>query len=55
MSDDITNPLYGKFDEVVDALVKDKPSPEDEVAGSGEEPIVREKAEEGYEEEEGRS
>ena len=35
MSDEITNPLYGKFDEMVDALVKPKRSPEEEVAGSG--------------------
>lgn len=55
MSDEITNPLYGKFDEVVDALVQDKPpSPEEAVAGSGEDAIVREKLEGGYEEREGR-
>jgi len=26
----ITNPLYGKFEEVVDALVEEKAAPEDE-------------------------
>ena len=30
MSEKVTNPVYGKFDEVVDALVQEKPSPEDE-------------------------
>ena len=30
MSDKVTNPLYGKFDEVVDALVEEKPAPEEE-------------------------
>ena len=34
MSDEITNPLYGKFDEVVDALVKPKDSAEEEDARS---------------------
>ncbi len=29
MSDKVTNPLYGKFEEVVDALVEEKPAPED--------------------------
>lgn len=42
MSDEITNPLYGKFDEVVEALVRDKSAPEEEDAESAEDGVVRE-------------
>ena len=34
MSDDVTNPLYGKFDEVVEALVKPRTPPEEGVENS---------------------
>ena len=39
MTDEITNPLYGWSEEVVNALVHYKPAPEDETAGK----IIREK------------
>ena len=51
MSDEITNPLYRKFDEVVDTLVKAKPAPEEADAESAEDQVVRERGEEGYGEE----
>ena len=42
MSEKITKPLYGKFDEVVDALVQERPTPEDEAG------ILQKKTGRGY-------
>ena len=42
MSDAISNPLYGKLDEVAEGLVKAKPAPEEVDAESGEDQVVRE-------------
>ena len=53
MSDEVTNPLYGKFEEVVDALVKPKSAPEAD-AGTADGQGGREGRGEGYGEEEER-
>ena len=42
MSDDVTNPRYGKFEEVAEALVKPMPSPEEGVPEPAQDQIVRE-------------